>query len=473
MNTYPAPTDYFKAVQFPAQAFTVESLRRATFAMDPLGLPTLAMGTSAVVFHATVDESPRAVRCFIRNDVSTQDRYGALGEYLANHELTPYVSATTWLDAAIQVNGATWPVLQMEWIDGLTLDMYINDLANGSNGDDIAMLADRWRKLISVLQEAEFAHGDLQHGNVLVDQEGQLRLVDFDGVWIPALAGKAAPTESGHRNYQHPLHHGFTAWGRWLDTFSALVIYLSLVALAKDPGLWQPLNNSTNLLFQQADFVPPFQTQAWNYLAALGDREVDQLARRLRECCDPGWVAGKSLEMTIDQPWWEKQDARHVTPGVPMAETGTAGPAAPGQSAPPLPLVPSGPPEPSGRLHRASPDSQPPSSDGHQGPGIGAASTQPTGVQPAGQSAGSASWWAQRAAQTPAHTPPAQAPNATRTNPSALALVLGLVITIVGIGVTFANGGGALLIIIGLVGVIWGVRGIRARGTGIKPPTQP
>ena len=232
MNTYPAPTDYFKAVQFPAKAFTVESLRRATFAMDPLGLPTLAMGTSAVVFHATVDESPRAVRCFIRNDVSTQDRYGALGEYLANHDLTPYVSATTWLDAAIQVNGATWPILQMEWIDGLTLDVYINDLANGSNGHDIATLADRWRKLISVLQQAEFAHGDLQHGNVLVDTGGQFRLVDFDGVWIPALAGKAAPTESGHRNYQHPRHHGSTAWGRWLDTFSSLVIYLSLVALA-------------------------------------------------------------------------------------------------------------------------------------------------------------------------------------------------------------------------------------------------
>src|SRR6266851_4772213 len=261
MNTYPAPTDYFKAVQYPAQAFTMESLRRADFATDRLGLPTLATGSSAVVFHAAVDESPAALRCFIRNDASTRDRYAAFGEYLSSRDLTPHVSATTWLDSAIRVNGATWPVLQMEWIDGRTLDQYIEFLADSANTGALATLAVRWRELITLLQRADFAHGDLQHGNVLVDQEGRLRLVDFDGVWIPALASKAAPTESGHQNYQHPRHHGAGAWGRWLDTFSALVIYLSLVALSKDPGLWQPLYNSKNLLFQQADFLFPFETQ--------------------------------------------------------------------------------------------------------------------------------------------------------------------------------------------------------------------
>jgi hypothetical protein len=60
-------------------------------------------------------------------------------------------------------------------------------------------------------------------------------------------------------------------------------------------------------------------------------------------------------------------------------------------------------------------------------------------------------------------------------NPGVLALVLGVVVTILGIVVSIAaDAGGAVLIIIGLLGGIWGVRGIlRARGTGIKPPTQP
>jgi hypothetical protein len=54
-------------------------------------------------------------------------------------------------------------------------------------------------------------------------------------------------------------------------------------------------------------------------------------------------------------------------------------------------------------------------------------------------------------------------------------LALGVVIFIVGIVVTSLVGaGGVVLILIGLVGVIWdGWRILRARGTGIKPPTQP
>jgi hypothetical protein len=430
MNTYPAPTDYFKAVQFPAQAFTVEGLRRATFSVDGLGLPTLAMGTSAVVFHATVDESPHALRCFIRNDVSTRDRYGALGEYLANHELRPHVSATTWLDAAIQVNGATWPVLQMEWINGRTLDQYVDFLASGSDTGALATLADRWRKLIAVLQDAEFAHGDLQHGNVLVDQEGRLRLVDFDGIWIPALAAKPAPTESGHQNYQHPQHHGPMAWGRWLDTFSALVIYLSLVALAKNPGLWQPLYNSTNLLFQQADFVPPFRTEAWKHLAALRDREVDHLASRLIDCCDPAWTASRSLEMTIDQPWWEKQGVRQVTTLPPGADTAMAGPAAPGQSAPP-PL-----PKPPDLSYQAGQDTRPASVAGLQRPGSAASGTRPLAGQQTRQPAGTAQWWTQ-GAQPSGYPPPVRA---TKTSAQAaktrwiIAAILAFVVIMIIIG---------------------------------------
>src|SRR6185312_4148331 len=161
--------------------------------------------------------------------------------------------------------------------------------------------------------------GDLQHGNVMVGQDGQLRLVDFDGVWIPQLTGQPPPTEYGHPNYQHPLHHN---WDRWLDTFSALVIYLSLVALARDPGLWLALYNSKNLLFAKTDFFPPFTTEAWKQLAALRDPQIDELARKLQECCSPLWVSNRTLEATLEQPaasvlppvpagqpWWQQRPA--------------------------------------------------------------------------------------------------------------------------------------------------------------------
>ena len=325
MTAYPAAGDYYKAVQAPARVFTVPKLQAAEFVWDSLG-PTLARGSSAVVFQASVEGRPQALRCYIRNDASSRDRYSALDAYLATQDLSRYVSGTTWLDGAIQVNRATWPVLTMDWIDGRTLNEYVDFLVTGANAAALTTLAAKWRELVALLQNREFTHGDLQHGNIMVDQAGRLRLVDFDGVWIPQLAGQSPPTEFGHPNYQHPLQH---VWGRWLDTFSALVIYLSLVALGKDPALWLALYNSKNLLFAKNDFFPPFKTETWKQLAAMGDPQVNELVRRLQECCDPDWVSAKSLEMTLDQQavtparqpipveqrWWEKK---------PVAATGSA-----------------------------------------------------------------------------------------------------------------------------------------------------
>ena len=121
MSAYPAAGDYYKAVQFPARAFTVPRLQSAEFVWDSLG-PTLARGSSAVVFEASVEGRPQALRCYVRNDASSRDRYSALNSYLAAHDLRPYVSGAIWLDDAIRVNQATWPVLTMEWVDGRTLN---------------------------------------------------------------------------------------------------------------------------------------------------------------------------------------------------------------------------------------------------------------------------------------------------------------------------------------------------------------
>ena len=357
MTAYPAAGDYYKAVQAPARVFTVPKLQAAEFVWDSLG-PTLARGSSAVVFQASVEGRPQALRCYIRNDASSRDRYSALDAYLATQDLRPYVSGTTWLDGAIQVNRATWPVLTMDWIDGRTLNEYVDFLVASSNAAALTTLAAKWRELVALLQNREFTHGDLQHGNIMVDQEGRLRLVDFNGVWIRQLAGQSPPTEFGHPNYQHPLQH---VWGRWLDTFSALVIYLSLVALGKDPALWLALYNSKNLMFAKNDFFPPFKTEAWKQLAAMGDPQVNELVRRLQECCDPDWVSTKSLEMTLDQQavtparqpipveqrWWEKKPV--AVAGSPVAGSPVAGSAADGSASRPWsqgtpPAVPQAPP---------------------------------------------------------------------------------------------------------------------------------
>jgi serine/threonine protein kinase len=197
-------------------------------------------------------------------------------------------------------------VLKMDWIDGRRLDEHVGDLVEAEDSGALRALAGRWLELINELQRASFAHGDLQHGNVLVDQQGQLRLVDFDSVWIPELQGQPAPTETGHPNYQPPGITAEARWGPYMDTFAGLVIYLALTALGKDPGLWPQFSSGgENMLFERDDFAPPYDTEIWKRLADLGDPDIDLAAAKLMECCKPGWVAAKTLEDTLKRNWWE------------------------------------------------------------------------------------------------------------------------------------------------------------------------
>ena len=515
VNAFPAAGDYYKAVQAPGRCFTVPKLQAAQFVWDSLG-PTLARGSSAVVFQAAVEGRPQALRCYIREDASSRDRYSALGAYLAGQDLSPYVSGTTWLDGAIMVNRTPWPVLTMEWIDGRTLNEYVDFLVTGSNAAALTTLAGRWRELVAMLQRSEFAHGDLQHGNVMVDQDGRLRLVDFDGVWIPQLAGQPPPTEYGHPNYQHPLQHN---WDRWLDTFSALVIYLSLVALSKDPGLWLALYNSKNLLFAKTDFFPPFTTEAWKQLAALRDPQVDELARKLQECCDPLWRSDRSLETTLEQPaaalalpsvpadqrWWEKRTAPgpgNATPG--SVTPGTAFPPSPSRSwpqAPPSPAQPAAsparrtatplpaPPPLSAPLGMAGTGPMPqlsqkmvppsetiwwtlPPAGQAQGPAVPAQGPAVPGYHGSVPPAPMPMGYASRPPVPPPPGPPMPGPAApakrTQAGPVAGAITLALGILLLIIGATSHI---PVVVIGGLVAGAWGMwRLVSATGRGGSPP---
>lgn len=396
MSAYPNAEDYVRAVQRPDLAMRTMTLRRARFELHPLyGIPMPASGNSAVVFKASIDGRDQALRFFIREDASSRERYTALGHYVAMHSLADCVASTSWVDDAIEVNRRTWPMIQMEWIDGRTLDAYVGHLVERHDVGALQVLATNWRHHIRRLQIAGFAHGDMQHGNVLVDTASALRLVDFDGSWVAELEGEPPPNETGHPNYQRT---GRT-WGRWMDTFPGLVIYTGLLVLSRRPDAWQALHNGENILFCHGDFRAPFSTRAWRLLATIHDPDVAHLVERLQHCCDPRWNVEGSLEELLgrqrtiiqpsppaveddpDAPWWE----RAASSAGPARWTGSAMPPPPPKltpdsgatrtpppfvgatstgwygQAPPFPNVAGGP-APGGYGGRPPPPSAPPGS---------------------------------------------------------------------------------------------------------------
>ena len=137
------------------------------------------------MFRAEVDGGDRALRFYTRDeDPDTRKRYAMLGQTLSEASLGPHVATASWLDKAITVRQQSWPMVEMQWVDGRTLDAYVNYLAGDGRADALGVLAREWRSLIGTLQGAHFAHGDLQHGNVLIDSKTKFRLVEFDGSWI-------------------------------------------------------------------------------------------------------------------------------------------------------------------------------------------------------------------------------------------------------------------------------------------------
>lgn len=267
--------DYRDALQHPAQVFTDPNLKQGIAVCDAWGLPRAASGNYASVFYFTTPEGYRyAVRCFRKHVDDRQSRYGAIGEGMSEVRSSWKVPFRYFPDE-VTVGGRSHPIMCMEWVQGVGLDRFVEE-----HLDDPAQVratADAFLRLAVDLRSRGIAHGDLQHGNILVTPKG-LRLIDYDGMYVPALAGHEA-VELGHRNYQHPQRKGRPEFfGPSLDDFSVWVIYLSLVAVAAEPALWSSLGGGDEcLLLREEDLRNPGESNALRLLSASPALEVQYL----------------------------------------------------------------------------------------------------------------------------------------------------------------------------------------------------
>ena len=270
---WPTPQDYNEAVQSPATSFTDPELKSGEVETDKLGLPRPISGRFAVVYNMRCGPRNYAIRCFQSHVPDQQERYAAISAHLKQSHLA-YTVGFDFLPEGIRIRGQWYPLLKMEWIAGQPLHTYVENHLRDSAA--LIRLATNWITMTEALQKVSLAHGDLQDGNVLMAGDN-LKLIDYDGMFVPALAGKMS-NESGHRNYQHPNRSALD-YGLFLDNFSNWVIYVSLVALAIDPSLWTRLKGGDEcLLFRKSDFLPNSGSQALAALSQHNDPRLRALA---------------------------------------------------------------------------------------------------------------------------------------------------------------------------------------------------
>jgi serine/threonine protein kinase len=267
--------DYQEALQSPSYCFKDPDLKDGEATQNSLGLPRPVCGMFASVYEIERKGRRWAAKCFLRNIPDLHNRYKQISLHLGKCNL-PYFVDFDHQEEGIRVQGQWFPLAKMEWVKGSQLNEYLEK--NLNNKKKLQELEKHWAEMLRDIEDARIGHADLQHGNVLVTDAGELKLIDYDGMWVPALKGKGSH-EMGHPDYQSPQRTE-KDFDLGVDEFSGNVIQMSIRALSLKPELWKKYNNGDNLLFRRGDYLDPKASKLIAEIFKLGD---DELRTRLEE----------------------------------------------------------------------------------------------------------------------------------------------------------------------------------------------
>lgn len=237
-------------------------------------------GGFCVVFPFETSSKKYAVRCWHINVNDIRNRTRLISDAIKSAAL-PYFVGFEYVPDGIQTAQGAQDIVVMDWVNARTLKKYIAD--NIHIPTKIVALADSFKKMVADLHSHHFAHGDLQHGNILVKDDGSIVLVDYDSMYVPALSGFSDDIK-GLAGYQHPSRWNNKTVNEYIDYFSELIIYTSLIALSKFPNLWRELNleDTETLIFTAEDISSKGSSKIFQILES--NQELQPLSIKIKDC---------------------------------------------------------------------------------------------------------------------------------------------------------------------------------------------
>ena len=251
---YPLISEYIEAVKNAEDNFDALSHLRPV--LDANGEPVMTSGNFAVVFKMEDKQTGRyyAIKCFLKEQEGRAEAYRLISEeleYVSSTFLTPikYLDKELFVDSQSS-SDTEFPVLQMDWVEGETLDKYVRNHIDDQY--ELTKIAYQFSRLAMWLMPQPFAHGDLKPDNILVRQDGMLVLVDYDGMFVPAMQGQKS-RELGSPDFRHPARTE-DDFNEHIDDFSIVSILLSLKAISLHSDLLSKYGASDRLLLSEKDY---------------------------------------------------------------------------------------------------------------------------------------------------------------------------------------------------------------------------
>lgn len=285
---YPTITEYSRVIRREREK-SFQSLKNIQFIPSrtkPSLIYTYGSGSFAAVFKAKEDNGDEiAIRCFIGGRHDYVKRYIQISNYLKTINGS-WITETVLLENEVSVSGKLYPVIKMEWVEGKLIDNYISENLNDNH--ILEFLQRKIVELSSSLEEEKIGHGDIQCGNVIIDNKNVIRLIDYDGLYIPDFKGQKS-IEKGRPEFQHP-DRANTAYNEKIDRFSFWVILCALEGLKNDKTLWSSaknggFNTGENILFTGGDFLDFRNSELVRKLRGFNNDRLNYYLNKLQEFC--------------------------------------------------------------------------------------------------------------------------------------------------------------------------------------------
>ena len=274
---YPLMSEYVSAIQDASD--NLDELAHLVPVLDNHGEPYRSSGAFAVVFKMKDEQTGKyyALKCFTEEQEGRAEAYRQIADELEFVD-SSYITSVKYLDKEIFVDSSCeedeFPVLLMDWIDGETMETYIAE--NYQDNYTMAMLCYRFCKMAAWLRSQPFAHGDIKPDNIMVRPDGNLTLVDYDGMFVPAMKGQKSPT-IGTKDFSHP-QRTVDDFDETIDDFALASIALSLKAISLKPSLLDEYGAADRLLFSAEDYRDLSKSKVLTALQKLmNDEEVNTL----------------------------------------------------------------------------------------------------------------------------------------------------------------------------------------------------
>ena len=271
---YPLISEYVRAIQDASD--NLGELTHLVPVLDDHGDPYRSSGAFAVVFKMKDEQTGKcyALKCFTEEQEGRAEAYRQIADELEFVD-SSYITSVKYLDKEIFVDSSCeedeFPVLLMDWIDGETMENYIAE--NYQDNYAMAMLCYRFCKMAAWLRSQQFAHGDIKPDNIMVRPDGNLTLVDYDGMFVPAMKGQKSPT-IGTKDFSHPLRT-VDDFNETIDDFALASIALSLKAISLRPSLLDEYGGADRLLFSVEDYRDLSNSNVFVSLSELlGDTDL-------------------------------------------------------------------------------------------------------------------------------------------------------------------------------------------------------